>query len=97
MKGKFEMNKVELQIYVHAQQPYWEILAGNTRAAEGLYRFVLSEDVIKIQRHTNVGWVLDGTASWEFVEKIVNAYKAGKRGCDLGQNLHRKERGAGWY
>jgi len=85
-----------LQIYVHTQQPHWEILFGNTRAASGLYKFVLISEIVEVWKYTYDGWELDGTASWEFVEKVINAHKAGKRGCDLGQDLFRKSYVAVW-
>jgi len=84
--------------YVKLQEPVWEITKWHGKGKEGVYKFwaysgsTWSDDLeegLIVQSYYCQNWKKDGRASWEVVQKIVDAHRAGKVLDDLAVDITR--------
>jgi len=94
-----------LWVYYTTFKPIWQASSSYNPniGITGLFRIaptfdsIIKDESISIQYWDSYnGWKHDGYASWKFVQKVVDAHRAGKRCSDLANNLVRHKSKVVW-
>ena len=100
------MNESERRLlweYVLLFEPIWEITEYRGTGEHGIYKFwpfstdvIMEKDKVSVSTYTGYNWKMDGTTTWDFVQKIVDAHRSGKRLYSLAVDVTRWEAKVTW-